>query len=292
MPEVTVGLPVAGSNSAEFKTAVRSVFAQTLRDWNLVIILDGASAEVSSLASSIQDQRVSVVTHAKSMGLSEGLNEIAKLASAPVLARLDADDIMLQNRLQRQVEYLKLHPEVDVLASRAITIDDDTNIRGLLPENSIPVTQAGFLKSHCISHPTVMMRTSWAMHHPYDPRYRRAQDKELWLRSQPTTTYAKLEEPLMLYRIERNAQARKQRASAKYDRMLLRENGPQIIGRFATYRRVSESIVKEAVYAVAASLGQDSALYARHHRPLEEGLETTASNALTAISSARVPGWV
>ncbi|MDN6655136.1 MAG: glycosyltransferase [Bifidobacterium crudilactis] len=290
-PEISVGLPVAGNNVGQFEAAVRSVFAQTFGDWELVILLDGVSDQLSERAHQIDDSRIVILTHTVSGGLAKGLNEITTTARSPLLARLDGDDIMAPTRLERQTAYLRAHPEVDVLASRAITIDDRTVIRGILPEDPIPTNQAGFLKSHCSSHPTVMRRTEWSKNHPYDPRYLRGEDKELWFRSQPTTTYAKLNEPLMFYRVGRNPNPTKQRLSAEYDRMLLREVGPQFVGRFGTLRRVADSMTRQLIYSVAVAIGQGSLLYSRHHEPLAEETHAAVTEALALASSAKVPGW-
>lgn len=290
-PVVTVGLSVSGWNVSLFSAAVRSVFAQTLTSWELVIVLDGTSNELSACARAISDERVRVENHVKCGGLALSLNEIASAARAPLLARMDGDDIMFPQRLERQSAYLDAHPEVDVLGSHAITIDDQTCIRGALPESRLPNNRSGFLTSHVLSHPTIMMRTIWARQHPYDPKYLRGEDKELWFRAQPETMYAKLNEQLMFYRITRDPDVKKQQVSARYDRRFLCDVGPQSVGRFSTLQRVAGSYVKQAIYSAAAFAHQNDLLYRRHFTELPATELNAAVQALSVATSTPVPGW-
>lgn len=291
MPDVTVGLPVAGRNLSQFEAAVRSVFAQTFRNWELIILLDGVSDELAERTHEIHDPRVEVLTHSASQGLARGLNEITATARAPLLARLDGDDVMFPARLERQIRFMHAHPEVDVLASRAIIIDDESSLVGFLRDTPIPSSQAGFLAANSIAHPTVMMRTEWSKANPYDPRYLRGEDKELWFRAQPTSQYAKLDEPLMFYRIGRDPNPAKQRLSAQFDRMLLREAGPPTVGRLSTYYRLTQSLGRQCFYTFAAALRQGPLLYSRHHKPASAQLHAVAAEALTIASESDVPGW-
>jgi hypothetical protein len=116
---------------------------------------------------------------------------------------MDADDISFSRRLQKQFNFLEAHPNVDLLASRALVFNDkDYSLIGLLPFfkghkaivarpwNSIPMP-----------HPTWMAKTSWFKENKYKiPEVRRAEDQELLLRIYPDSQFDCLDEVLLAYR--------------------------------------------------------------------------------------------
>ena len=81
------------------------------------------------------------------------------MADAPLMVRMDADDIMHPERLRLQVA--ELANGWDVVGSRAWVIDNATELRGAFAEPALPATHAGFLRSNAFSHPTVAGRTDW-----------------------------------------------------------------------------------------------------------------------------------
>lgn len=288
--KVTVGLPIS-TQAGTFEAAIRSVFAQSVSSWELVVVLDGAPDLIRQRVLAIEDIRVTVIDDGVNKGLSVRLNEIAAAAKGQFLARMDADDIMHPDRLHAQIAEFDRRRELDVLATRAYTIDDNETLMGLLPERELPSAQEDFLRSHFISHPTVMMRRDWALRHPYDANYRRGEDKELWLRSSHDTVFGKLEEPLFFYRVERDPNHAKQALSALHDRMLLRERGRDILGWWPTAMEIAKSHVRQIVYRVAVRLSLDEELYRRHYVAVPEFERTEAAGELERARTTHVPGW-
>ena len=287
---VTVGLPIS-SQVATFESAIRSVFAQTSQSWNLIIVLDGSPQVVRDKVMAIDDPRVLVIDDGVNKGLSVRLNEIAARATGDFIARMDADDVMHPDRVRAQLEEFDSGDAIDVLATRAYTIDDEGEVMGILPEHDLPTAHEEFLRSHFLSHPTVMMRRDWALRHQYDPSYRRGEDKELWLRASQTSVFAKLETPVFFYRVERDPNPAKQALSAKHDRMLLRERGPDVLGRGRTAIEIAKSYVRQVAYRVAVVLSLDARLYRRHFAPVPEAERIVATRELARAQSAHVPGW-
>src|SRR5262249_29650061 len=117
MPLLSILMPVF--NAAEtLPAALRSIAAQTLGDWELVAVNDGsgeASLEILARAAR-KAGRIRVLSGAHA-GLVAALRSGARLASAPLLARMDADDVMHPRRLQLQAARLQERPRVDVLAT-------------------------------------------------------------------------------------------------------------------------------------------------------------------------------
>lgn len=122
-PAITVLMPAynAGAYIAE---AIESVLAQSFRDFEFLIIDDGSTDDSLSIIRSFQDSRVRVVSR-PNKGLIASLNEGIALASAPLIARHDADDICLPDRLERQYFFLKENPQFLLVGSDAEYVDKD-----------------------------------------------------------------------------------------------------------------------------------------------------------------------
>jgi glycosyltransferase involved in cell wall biosynthesis len=187
MPPLSILMPVFNA-AATLPAALRSIASQTFRDWELVAVNDGsgdASLEILDRAAR-KDRRIRVLTGAHA-GLVATLRSAAALASAPLLARMDADDVMHPRRLELQAAALTARPDVDVLATRVRPIGtrgegmrryvDWQN--GLLRHEELV---ANFFVESPIAHPSVLMRRE-----PFeraggyrDPGW--AEDFDLWHR--------------------------------------------------------------------------------------------------------------
>jgi len=195
-PAVTVGIPFYNAGLT-LANAIRSVFAQTLDDWELILVDDGSTDGGLDVARSVCDSRVRVVSDGRNRGLSARLNQIAELARARLLARMDADDLMHRERLAVQAEYLDRNAGVDVVGTGMYILDADGRPVAKRPASTAPMTPQGVLTGACLMHATVMGRTDWFRRNPYydpsrPPVYPEAEDFELWCRTFGTSRFARL----------------------------------------------------------------------------------------------------
>lgn len=183
-PPITVLLPVY--NGERFlREAVESILSQTFRDFEFLIINDGSTDASGAILREYasKDSRI-ILVEQENRGLVATLNRGMQLAHAPLIARMDADDISLPDRLRMQKEYLDVHPEIAVLGSNVIIIDEHgkQNETWICPrygqemDSTIP-------RGSPVAHPAVMMRRDVVISiGGYRRAYRRAQDYDLWLR--------------------------------------------------------------------------------------------------------------
>jgi glycosyltransferase involved in cell wall biosynthesis len=138
---------------------------------------------------------------AQNVGLAARLNQIVEAARAPYLARMDADDMLDSNRLERQVNYLLGHPNVDLVGCGLVILDEQGKPSGLrmFPTDHASIC-ADLLQGVRLAHATVVGRTHWFRTHPYNEKNRTCEDWELWLTSHRTSTFANLSEALYYYR--------------------------------------------------------------------------------------------
>lgn len=289
-PHVTIGLPFTRQPEHYFRRTVRSIFAQSYPDWELILLADGASENLVRAAAAIDDPRVRLVVHERSAGLAARLNEIARLASGEFLFRMDGDDLMHPHRIERQLTHLHAHPEIDVLGALAHVIDEDDRLLGVLKEPAIPVEARGFLRSHTFTHPTVAARTGWFRQHPYDPGMLRAEDKDLWLASQSTSRFSKLAEPLLFYRITA-LQRSKQAQDAAYDRRVIAQYGPELVGAARTLALLARSRAKQAAFATLLGLGQGERVRRTKYVGFTDEQRAESAAQVAVATTAAVPGW-
>jgi glycosyltransferase involved in cell wall biosynthesis len=290
MPGVTVGLPV-GDGLHEFELAVRSVFAQTYSDWELIVICDGSPDSIVKRAQQIEDERVRIVVHPENRGLAYRLNEIARLATAKYIARMDADDIMHPCRLSKSLDFLRLNPGVDVVGSGSYLINANNGVEGAYREPDLPKKLSGYLNSGVFSHPTVTFKTVWALSNPYDPTRIRTEDKELWLRAAGTSSYSKMDNRLLFCRVPQDLSVTKQQLTAKYDRQLLRELGPKVASKPRIWMKVIESLVKQKVFSFAHRGGFLSFVYRTKFSRLSEREFVESAEMVELVTNTEVPGW-
>ncbi|MEA5566418.1 glycosyltransferase family 2 protein [Anabaena sp. UHCC 0399] len=183
-----------------FRLALQSIFAQTFTNWELILLDDGSNDESLKLAKSIKDKRVRIYSDNKSKGLNVRLNEMVQLASTPYFFRMDADDIMHPQRLEKQYQVLLQHDNNTVIGTAAYSIDAHSHVVGLRVSRQLQKT--GFEARHSFFHPTVAASTEWFRKNPYNESsiYHRSQDAEIWCRTTNRTKFINLAEPLLYYR--------------------------------------------------------------------------------------------
>lgn len=274
-----------------FRLAVKSVFAQTREDWELVIVCDGSPAEIVEAAMAIDDDRVKVIVHHERRGLPVGLNEIAEHAEAEVIIRMDSDDVMLPDRVGRLARHLQENLEVDVLGSASYLVDEGYQVMGAYREPELPSAPAGFLNSGVFSHPTVAFRRSWALSNPYDPERTRTEDKELWMRTCKQSTFSKLDDRLLFCMVPRALSVEKQALTARFDRKLLMEVGPSVAPVKAVVTKVAQSYLKQIVFALAARVGLLRHIHRTKYTRLAGDEQAYAQSVLDRIEHVSVAGW-
>jgi glycosyltransferase involved in cell wall biosynthesis len=248
-PLVTVAMPVYNA-ARHLRAAVLSVIQQTFTDWELLLIDDGSSDGAIEALAALEDPRIRILRDGCNAGIAVRLNQALDVARGKYFARMDADDIAFPQRFCRQVAMLQSRSELDVLATRAITIDEADRVRGAFPcaVSHEEISARPWLGFH-FPHPTWMGRTEWFRKHRYAvPAPYLCEDQELLLRSHSSSRFASVDEVLLGYRIRTRPDWRK---VAKIRRAMLRQQVLHFLRagqwRFAVL----------ALFAFAAKTGRD-----------------------------------
>jgi len=205
VPSVSVILPAYNCEKFIGK-AIQSVLQQTLSDFELIIINDGSTDNTEFIIQEFKDPRVVYLKNPENKGLIYSLNSAISLSKAKYIARMDADDICLPERLARQKTFLDEKKDIAVVACTVDIIDDKEEKKGVWELDRQTITpeqiKEAILKQNCIAHPTVMMRSEIIKQLKYKEYQKNIEDYDLWLRLlNRGYRIAKLNETLLLYRI-------------------------------------------------------------------------------------------
>lgn len=199
-PSVSVVMPVYNAER-HVAGAIDSIIAQTFGDFEFVIVNDGSTDGTATVLSaySRRDERLRVVTR-ENRGLPASLNEAISMARGKWIARMDADDVALPDRLAKQLAWLE-HTGADVCGGWARLIGIHT-----LRTYRYPAEDDAIKLQLCFqtpfAHPTVVMRAALAKQFRYSEAARHAEDYDLWARlAVADARMTNLQERVMLYRV-------------------------------------------------------------------------------------------
>lgn len=185
--------------------SIPSILSQSLVDFEFIIINDGSTDTTCTVLEewAARDPRIVVRHLPTNGGLARALNLGLSLVRASLVARHDADDIAMPDRLIRQVAYLETHPEVVVVGTNAIAIDGDGNNLGSINTPQSPEMIRKVLRwTTPFVHPSVMYRRDVILRlGGYDESLLRSQDYDLWFRLLAQYKGANLSEVLLKYRV-------------------------------------------------------------------------------------------
>jgi glycosyltransferase involved in cell wall biosynthesis len=160
LPLVSVLLPVYNA-VATVREAARSVLADESVALELIIVDDGSTDGTTEVVTALAvDPRVRLISR-PNRGLAASLNEGIAAASAPFIARMDADDVSAPNRFGTQVRYLHAHPDVVLVGGQIRrVIDGVADSASHFPLEHDEIVGALLRGQHAMCHPSIMIRRS------------------------------------------------------------------------------------------------------------------------------------
>jgi glycosyltransferase involved in cell wall biosynthesis len=211
VPCVSVVMPIY--NAGRFlDLAIRSIRAQTLTDFEFILVDDGSTDEIDPIlvAHTAADPRLSVLRLPHG-GIATALNHGVVRAQANLVAIMNGDDEAMPERLVRQVAAMREQPNIVVLGSAAEMIDQDGRSLGRIQPTGDPaLIREQLMAANSLAHPTVMMRRDVVLAAGgYRPIFTACEDYDLWLRLSERHDLSNTPEPLLRYRIHDNQVSRR-----------------------------------------------------------------------------------
>lgn len=202
-PLISVILPVYNGEKYICK-ALDSILYQTYQHFELIVIDDSSTDATPLIIKDYQknNSKIQVIYLKQNKGLTACLNLGIQAAHGQYIARMDADDICLPKRFEKQVRFLENHPDVAALGAAFRLIDASGHkIKDYVFSNNHHILIWNFLFFNPICHPSVMIRME-ALRKVgfYDEKLKRAQDYDLWWRISAIGKLSNLKENLLIMR--------------------------------------------------------------------------------------------
>ena len=207
MPTPAISVAMSVYNGERFLApAIESILAQTFGDFEFLILDDGSRDGTVDLihAYAARDARIRPIVR-ENRGLIVSLNQLLGEARAPIVARMDADDISRPERFARQHAFLEANPDYGVVGSWTQDIDERGKPYQVFGHDH-PLTHEEFLaaiesRGALLCHPGVMYRRDLVLGvGGYHAAFRHCEDLDLWLRLAGVTRLGSLPERLLFYR--------------------------------------------------------------------------------------------
>ena len=234
MTAISVIMGVYNSNQGSMlEESIQSILTQTFKDFEFIICDDGSTDGTWSKLMELKsvDKRLKVIRNEKNQGLAATLNHCLQNVNAQYIARMDADDISLPNRFEKQFEFLNTHQDYAFVGSSVILFDEkgDWGFR----KNPEKPEKKHLLFDSPFTHPSIMIRTDILKKvggYRVGEETRRCEDYDLFMR-----LYAKgykgynLQEPVIKFRENKDAYSRR-KYKFRIDEAKVRYNGFRQLG--------------------------------------------------------------
>lgn len=241
------------------RLSLNSVFNQTLRPDEVILVKDGPLAdELDAVVGEFQTvyPTLKIITLPVNGGLGRALDEGLKYCSNELVARMDTDDICFPDRFEKQVKFMTMHPEVDIISAWIEEFEGDVaNIRSIkkLPETHEELSS--YIKSrNPLNHPAVMFRKSVVEHVGGYKHFPLFEDYYLWARMFVNgARFANIQEPLLHFRtspemFRRRGGWRYARDAVKFQFKLHR------LGLISVFAALKSSIIRGGIYLMPNSV--------------------------------------
>ncbi|MGJ1359008.1 glycosyltransferase family 2 protein [Sphingobacterium siyangense] len=202
--KISILMPIY--NGAIFlQEALDSIWQQTFQDFELIIVDDGSTDDTAKIIFEKNDQRLRYFKNEKNLGIIETLNRGLEYCQGKYIARMDADDIAFNNRLELQYNYMEKNPETVLCGSSIIKFSQTYSFKDFRGGNDDKI-KAKLVFDTAINHPSAIFRNDIIKKHNlrYQNEYPHAEDYFFWYELSQYGKVANLEEILLKYRMHGN----------------------------------------------------------------------------------------
>ncbi len=289
---ITIGIPFY-NNESTLADTLRSVFAQSFQDWELILLNDGSADGSLEIARAVRDRRVRVLTDDVNKGIGARRQQIIDAAAGELLAWQDADDLMHPDRLAIQHEYMQAHPSCGLVDNWTYAIDTENNIVSIHKLPKLELTMAAVIKNPCMLNGSSMGRVELYRANPYDLTLRRAEDWELWIRAYQNYEFGRVPQPLYFRRcVQAGGRLFEAKAlrSLAYTRRVILKHGPRHIGLLRSLSFVAEHYARGYTRVGLSALGLQRLRPSAGKMVISDAELQSAQTALDRILATQIPG--
>lgn len=205
---ISIGIPIYNAEKY-LDDAICSVLAQTYECWELILIDDGSTDKSLDIAKKYAkiDKRIRVISDGQNKKLPSRLNQIIYESKYDYIARMDADDLMSNDRLEKQLQVLESNHKIDFVTTGHLTIGKNNELTGVKLGENYQMNAEDILGGVTnMLHASLLARKNWYLRNLYNENSILAEDFDLWLQAAKKNdlNYVVIEEPLYWYRVTEN----------------------------------------------------------------------------------------
>lgn len=202
-PRVSVLMSVYNGEK-HLHQAVDSILNQTFKDFEFLIINDGSTDKTAQILQSNYDPRIKIINNDKNIGLTKSLNKGLKIARGKYIARMDADDISMPERLEKEVRLLERRKNVGLVGTYCLVINENGKVFYEFKSSANEkILKKNLLAENQFTHGSAMFRRRCLEKAgDYREEFVVAQDYDLWLRIAEFSDLAIIPEFLYQWRLD------------------------------------------------------------------------------------------
>jgi len=178
-PMISVVMPVYNAEKY-LNEAIESILTQTYDDFEFIILNDGSTDRSEEIILSYNDARIVYIKNETNLQIVKTLNKGVAVAKGKYIARMDADDISLPQRFEKQIQCMEGNPHIAICGTH-IQIFGDKRYTLSYPLNDMEI-KAKLLFNTALGHATILAKTEIFQKFQYDEEYNKSEDYELWTR--------------------------------------------------------------------------------------------------------------
>jgi len=229
-PQVSVVTSVY-NGEAYLEECVDSVLNQTFQDFEYIILNNGSTDGTGRILQQYTDRRLRII-HQENLGISKSLNKGINLSNSNLIARLDADDYLMPQMLEKQINFMGKHPDIVLCGSRWLELVGEKLSKQIV---AFVETDHDIRKSMSLfnpfSHSAVIFRKkTFITAGGYSERFKYSQDYELWLRMLAFGKTLILKEELAVVRMSEQSESHKNARKQKLEALRVRWDAFQQFG--------------------------------------------------------------
>ncbi|MCP4649291.1 MAG: glycosyltransferase [PVC group bacterium] len=203
-PLISVLMPAYNAKQY-IKEAIESIINQTFKDFEFIIIDDNSKDNTWDIIQEYahKDSRIVALKNDENLKLSKTLNKGLAQAKGKYIARMDADDISVPDRFQKQINYMERYPEVGILGGAMELRDINDKFIGIRKYSVMDEKIKKYIYRYCpFCHPAIMLKKDVLNQvGGYNEQWNPAEDYDLYFRIGKITKFANLKDILIKYRV-------------------------------------------------------------------------------------------
>lgn len=201
---VSIVMAVHNEKECYLRTAIDSILNQTYCNIEIILIDDASDVECQSVINNLCSghSNFKIIHNETNLGLTKSLNRGLELVDGEYIARMDADDYSLPTRIEKQVNYLSKHTDIDFVGTGVVSFGVESIFMSPAFGYKNDEAQCNLFFSSTLCHPSVMMRRRFieTNHLKYDENVRTGQDYDFWERCSVCGKLAVMNDVLLYYR--------------------------------------------------------------------------------------------